>query len=110
VFQEKLLLFLWNQSELITNLFLIKLDSMPTSGHIPMSDVRNLTQIYFQHITKCSNRYFGDMDIPDGKTIEDAQKEETEKHFPKNVATLRSRWTAGMNFGEFSEATFSAFY
>jgi hypothetical protein len=50
------------------------------------------------------------MDIPDGKTIEDAQKEETEKHFPKNVATLRSRWTAGMNFGEFSEATFSAFY
>ena len=68
------------------------------------------SQFYSQHITEFSNRYFGGMDIPDSKTIEDAQKEKTEMYFPKNIATLRSRWTAGMNFGEFSEATFSSFY
>jgi len=54
--------------------------------------------------------YFGDMDIPPGKTIEDAQKLDTEKWFPKNVRTLRSRWTPGMNFGQFTEATYAAFY
>jgi len=48
--------------------------------------------------------------IPSGMTIEDAQKLDNEKHLPKNVRTLRSRWTPGMNFGEFSEATFAAFY
>ena len=51
------------------------------------------------------------MEIPKGLTIEEAQKKECEKHFPKNVKTLRSRWTGSdMNFGEFSEATFAAFY
>jgi hypothetical protein len=56
------------------------------------------------------DRYFGDMDIPPGKTIEDAQKLDTEKWFPRNVRTLRSRWTPGMNFGQFTEATYAAFY
>ena len=56
-------------------------------------------------------RYFGGMEIPKGLSIEEAQKKECEKHFPKNVKTLRSRWTGSdMNFGEFSEATFAAFY
>lgn len=54
--------------------------------------------------------YFGHMKIPKGKTIQDAQKPETEKYFPRNVRLLKTRWKAGMNFGEFSEATFAAFY
>lgn len=54
--------------------------------------------------------YFGDMEIPPGKTIEDAQNKDAEKWFPKSVRTLRSRWTSGMNFGQFTEATYAAFY
>jgi hypothetical protein len=68
------------------------------------------TFMFLNQLLSLLCRYFGDMDIPVGKTIEDAQKKDTEKYFPKNVATLRSRWSAGMNFGQFSEATFSAFY
>ena len=50
------------------------------------------------------------MNIPVGKTIEDAQGKESESHLPATVKTLRSRWKQGMNFGEFSNATFAAFY
>ena len=56
------------------------------------------------------SRYFGHMNVPEGKTMEDIQKPETETHFPPNVRLLKTRWKAGMNFGEFSEATFAAFY
>ena len=58
----------------------------------------------------CRIRYFGDMDIPRGKSIEDAQKPETENHFPRNVRLLKTRYKPGMNFGDFSAATFAAFY
>lgn len=51
-----------------------------------------------------------DMSIPQGRTIQDAQREESEKYLPKTVRTLRSRWKPDMNFGEFSNATFAAFY
>ena len=50
------------------------------------------------------------MDIPPGKNIDDAQGKNLEKHLPPTVKTLRSRWKEGMNFGEFSNATFAAFY
>ena len=55
-------------------------------------------------------RYHGDMDIPKGKTIEDAQQKEAERYLPSSVRTLRSRWKPGMNFGAFSDATFASFY
>lgn len=55
-------------------------------------------------------RFYGDMDIPKGKGIEDAQCKESETHLPSTVKTLRSRWRPGMSFGEFSNATFAAFY
>lgn len=54
--------------------------------------------------------YFTKMTIPTGKTIHDAQRQEDECHLPKSVKTLRSRYREGMNFGEFSEATFAAFH
>ena len=50
------------------------------------------------------------MSIPEGKSMEDAQWKESENHLPSTVRTLRSRWKQGMNFGEFSNATFAAFY
>lgn len=50
------------------------------------------------------------MEIPDGKSIKDAQGELSEIHLPSTVRTLRSRWKPGMNFGQFSNATFAAFY
>lgn len=54
--------------------------------------------------------FFHDTDIPEGRTIEDAQKLEAEKHLPRTVKPLRSRWSPGINFGEFSNNTFAAFY
>eukprot|EP00550_Attheya_septentrionalis_P010755 CAMPEP_0198305060 /NCGR_PEP_ID=MMETSP1449-20131203/57715_1 /TAXON_ID=420275 /ORGANISM="Attheya septentrionalis, Strain CCMP2084" /LENGTH=416 /DNA_ID=CAMNT_0044007591 /DNA_START=130 /DNA_END=1380 /DNA_ORIENTATION=- len=54
--------------------------------------------------------YFGDMTIPPGRTVQDTQGADEERHLPKTVKTLDSRWKAGMNFGEFSNATFAAFY
>jgi len=55
-------------------------------------------------------RFYGEMQIPMGKSIEDTQKKEWEKNLPPTVKTLRSRWKEGMNFGEFSNATFAVFY
>ena len=49
-----------------------------------------------------------DMDLPQGKTVEDVQRQTV--HLPKTVRTLQSRWSQGQNFGEFSAATFAAFY
>lgn len=54
--------------------------------------------------------YHGDMGIPVGRTVEDTQKKEAEKHLPRTVRVLRSRFKEGMNFGEFSNATFAAFH
>lgn len=52
-----------------------------------------------------------DMNLPEGKSIQDAQNEEKAQLFlPKGVRTLSSRFEVGMNFGEFSEATFQAFH
>lgn len=56
------------------------------------------------------HRFHGDMNIPEGKSIDDAQGRESESHLPPTVKTLRSRWKPGMNFGEFSNATFAVFY
>jgi isopenicillin N synthase-like dioxygenase len=50
----------------------------------------------------------GDMDLPQGTTVEDVQRRTF--HLPPTVRTLQSRWKPGMNFGEFSNATFAAFY
>uniref|UniRef100_A0A6U3SML8 Non-haem dioxygenase N-terminal domain-containing protein n=3 Tax=Ditylum brightwellii TaxID=49249 RepID=A0A6U3SML8_9STRA len=54
--------------------------------------------------------YHGDMNIPEGKTVQDTQRKDAEQFLPPSVRTLRSRWKYGMNFGEFSDATFAAFY
>eukprot|EP00956_Cyclotella_meneghiniana_P000036 scaffold83_cov57-Cyclotella_meneghiniana.AAC.2 len=54
--------------------------------------------------------YHTNMDLPEGRTVEDTQCAEAEKWLPPNVRTLRSRWRPGMNFGEFSNATFAAFH
>ncbi|KAL9184326.1 hypothetical protein ACHAXT_002412 [Thalassiosira profunda] len=54
--------------------------------------------------------YHSSMNLPKGRTLEDTQRIEAEKHLPKNVRTLRSRWKLGQNFGEFSDATFAAFH
>eukprot|EP00569_Conticribra_weissflogii_P005600 CAMPEP_0171348544 /NCGR_PEP_ID=MMETSP0878-20121228/31168_1 /TAXON_ID=67004 /ORGANISM="Thalassiosira weissflogii, Strain CCMP1336" /LENGTH=413 /DNA_ID=CAMNT_0011852923 /DNA_START=29 /DNA_END=1270 /DNA_ORIENTATION=+ len=54
--------------------------------------------------------YHSSMNLPDGRTVEDTQCIEAEKWLPGSVQTLRSRWKPGMNFGEFSDATFSAFH
>mmetsp|Transcript_6633 Transcript_6633/g.18526 ORF Transcript_6633/g.18526 Transcript_6633/m.18526 type:complete len:251 (-) Transcript_6633:69-821(-) len=54
--------------------------------------------------------YHGDMDLPEGRSLEQTQRKETEQHLPSSVRVLRSRWKKGMNFGEFSEATFKAFH
>ena len=54
--------------------------------------------------------YHSSMSLPTGCTVEDVQCEEAEKALPKTVRTLKSRWKLGMNFGEFSDATFAAFH
>lgn len=58
----------------------------------------------------CEPEYHSSMDLPSGRTVEDTQCVEAERSLPKTVRTLRSRWKLGMNFGEFSEATFAAFH
>jgi hypothetical protein len=50
------------------------------------------------------------MNLPEGRTVEDTQCAEAETWLPANVRTLKSRWKPGMNFGEFSNATFDAFH
>lgn len=53
----------------------------------------------------------GDMEIhAGGRSLDETQTQEAEKFLPPSVKTLRSRWKPGMSFGEFSEATFSAFH
>ena len=54
--------------------------------------------------------YHSSMALPDGRTLEDTQCARAEEWLPRSVRTLRSRWKPGMNFGEFSEATFAAFH
>jgi len=54
--------------------------------------------------------YHDELRIPKGKTIADAQNLNDESFLPKSVKPLRTRWKPGMNFGAFSDATFSAFY
>ena len=45
-----------------------------------------------------------------GRTLEDMQCVKDERRLPSSVRTLRSRWKLGMTFGDFSNATFSAFH
>jgi len=52
--------------------------------------------------------YDGDMDLPRDRTVENVQ--DASIQLPSSVKTLSSRWKPGMNFGEFSAATFGAFY
>jgi hypothetical protein len=52
--------------------------------------------------------YHGALDLPEGKSVSDVQ--DASIVLPRSVKTLASRWKPGMNFGEFSEATFKAFY
>jgi isopenicillin N synthase-like dioxygenase len=70
------------------------------------SSVPNLTRESFAVFME--PEYFGDMTLPKGKTVDDVQ--DASIKLPSSVKTLSSRWKPGMNFGEFSEATFSAFY
>lgn len=50
----------------------------------------------------------GDMDLPPSKTLRDVQ--DASIALPTGVRTLSQRWKPGMNFGDFSIATFAAFY
>ncbi len=70
------------------------------------SSLRNVTRESFAVFME--PEYFGVMDLPDGKTVHDVQ--DTSIVLPSSVRTLSSRWKPGMNFGEFSDATFRAFY
>jgi len=54
--------------------------------------------------------YHSTMNLPTGRTLDDTQCIEAEQWLPSSVKTLRSRWKLGMNFGDFSNATFSAFH
>ena len=54
--------------------------------------------------------YHSKLELPVGRSLEDTQCIEAEKHLPRSVRTLRSRWKMGMNFGQFSDATFAAFH
>ena len=70
------------------------------------NSVRSLTRESFAVFME--PEYFGEMELPTGKTVENVQ--DASIVLPSSVKTLSSRWKPGMNFGEFSEATFSAFY
>jgi isopenicillin N synthase-like dioxygenase len=52
----------------------------------------------------------GDMDVPDGRTGAEAQTQKAAAALPVGVPPLGKRWAEGMDFGEFTEATFSEFY
>ena len=67
--------------------------------------------ILFERVnTYTALRFPDDMSFPEGRTIRDVQREESERYLPKTVRTLRSRWKPDMNFGDFSNTTFAAFY
>ena len=120
VYLERLALYSWNQSEYTQSYSTrtrtstiranLKLD-VPFCECFPIYySYSHAFYLFFVFRSNHFKRYFGHMKIPKGKTIQDAQKPETEKYFPRNVRLLKTRWKAGMNFGEFSEATFAAFY
>ena len=54
--------------------------------------------------------FHSSMDLPAGRTLEDTQCAEAEGALPSNVRTISKRWKLGMTFGDFSNATFAAFY
>ncbi len=54
--------------------------------------------------------FHSSMNLSMGRTLEDMQCVEDERRLPSSVRTLRSRWKLGMTFGDFSNATFSAFH
>ena len=54
--------------------------------------------------------YDGDMKVPLGRSAKDVQDGDAVRFLPDGVRTLESRWKEGMDFGEFSEETFRAFY
>lgn len=70
------------------------------------SSIPNITRQAFAVFME--PEYHGTMNLPIDRTVEDVQ--DASIKLPSSVKTLCSRWKPGMNFGEFSEATFSAFY
>jgi hypothetical protein len=53
---------------------------------------------------------FGDMKVPEGRSIDDVQSEGARGMLPKGVRSLKERYEDGQNFNDFSEATFKTFY
>jgi len=52
----------------------------------------------------------GDMAVPAGRTVEEAQNQAAAASLPKEVPPLGSRWKEGMDFGEFTDATLNSYY
>jgi isopenicillin N synthase-like dioxygenase len=52
--------------------------------------------------------YDGEMDLPIGRLPEDIYDDP--EHLPQSISSIQSRWRPGQNFGEFTNATFAAFY
>jgi isopenicillin N synthase-like dioxygenase len=50
------------------------------------------------------------MDIPKGRSPEDAQTQRAAERLPKGVTPLASRWQVGMDFGSFTDRTLNAFH
>jgi len=50
------------------------------------------------------------MDMPKSKSVQDAQNELATQNLPKSVKPLSARWKPGINFGEFTNATFAAYH
>lgn len=48
------------------------------------------------------------MDAPPGG--DGGRLEEIDHHLPKSVPPLKTRWTPGMTFSEFTEKTLNAYY
>ena len=52
----------------------------------------------------------GDMDVPRGRTGDQAQTQAAARALPRGVPPLGKRWSEGMDFGQFTERTFGEFY
>lgn len=51
-----------------------------------------------------------DMDIPKGRTVEEAQSQLAAKNLPPGIPPLAKRWQVGQTFGDFSEKTITSYY
>jgi isopenicillin N synthase-like dioxygenase len=52
----------------------------------------------------------GPMTVPKGRSVAQAQLPQAKATLPPTVRPLSERWKKGMNFGEFADATFSAYH